>query len=72
MQNDQIYFYHAKWPQTIQKLSLFVHIIYDHGFPRVQLASFSNHRFPRVYIPDAAVGLKTGYFTFDPLIATAK
>ena len=33
MQNDQIfkgqiYFYHAKWPQTIQKLSLFVHIIY--------------------------------------------
>ena len=50
--------------------------IYDHGFPRVQLASFSssfsNHRFPRVYTPDAAVGLKTGHFTFDPIIATAK
>ena len=32
MKNDQIfkgqiYFYHAKWPQTIQKLSFFVHII---------------------------------------------
>ena len=50
--------------------------IYDHGFPRVQLASFSyyfsNHCFPRVYTPDAAMGLRTGYFTFDLIIATAK
>ena len=76
MQNDQIfkgqiYFYHAKWPQTIQKLSLFYH-----GFPCVQLASFSssfsNHCFPRVYTPNAAVGLKMGYFTFDPIIGTSK
>ena len=67
----QIYFYHAKWPQSIQKLSLFYN-----GFPRVQLASFyssfSNHRFPRVYTPDVVVGLKKGYFTFDPVIAMAK
>ena len=33
---------------------------------------FSKHHFPRVYTPHAAVGLKTGYFTFDPVIATAK
>ena len=33
---------------------------------------FSNHGFPRVYTHDDAVGLKMGYFTFDPIIATAK
>lgn len=57
-------------------VSLCSYNIYDHGFPRVQLASFSssllNHRFPRVYTLDAAVGSKTGYVTFDPVIATAK
>ena len=33
---------------------------------------FSNHHFARAYTPDATVGLKMGYFTFDPVISMAK